>query len=180
MVLFSFTFSARIPAKSRWSFYSSSSCFCLFVFAFYIYRIFWISLKKFGLSCSYSSTLVYFIGDSADFLSRFLIDFIFIIGWNFCKKGEKEDLKKKLFSSLQFVIKFLPTIRNRATLYQKQNKLNSDRKKWTKNFAVLASSNFILNHFAWCCLVTSYSEDSGVVWLLMDLYKQIYWHARCL
>lgn len=44
------------------------------------------------------------------------------------KKGEKEDLKKKLSSSLQFVMKFLPTIRNRA----KQNKLNLDRQNWTK------------------------------------------------
>lgn len=50
----------------------------------------------------------------------------------FSEKGEKEDLKKKLSSSLQLVIKFLPTIRNRATLYERQNIRNLDRQNERK------------------------------------------------
>lgn len=47
----------------------------------------------------------------------------------FLQKRRKRRFKKETLSSLQFVIKFLPTIRNRATLYEKQNKLDLDRQK---------------------------------------------------
>lgn len=113
-------------------------CFCFLHLSCFL----WISLTMFCFACFYSSTQFYFVGNSADFLSRFLIDFIFIIGWNFLKKRRRRRFKKETLLVITIRNKISPDHPQPGHIIWKAKYTQFRSPKWTKNIAVSVSLIF--------------------------------------